>query len=346
MVSSVIISFVVFCTIAGISTGRFGIKRPFLFGFIIHITGLVSMYFVPSFFITAIVLFMITAGFAFFEVGANALASRIFIKNTAMLLNILHAFFGIGAFAAPIMAGLIVNAGIDWRMIYVLSIPLVIVLLIIAVIAKFPEDKENPQVQDVDKRKTFIDALKEPMVWMLAICLGFSSTIENTHANWGTMYFRDIYGIDLSTTGAAFLSAFFVSFTISRLLSGFVIERLGYMRSLVGMAVIVFFGFACLILLGARGIFLLPVLGFFIGPLWPTVMAVAIRCFGKDAPVMCSAVIAGGGTLNAMVQYMIGLTNSFFGPAWGYRSSLLYILIFIIMLIILGKKLKSKERVV
>jgi len=115
------------------------------------------------------------------------------------------------------------------------------------------------------------------------------------------------------------------------------------MRSIIGASVIVIIVFIVGFLLGARGIYVMPVLGFFTGPLWPTIVAVAILYFGKDAPVMCSAIIAIGGTVNAGVQYLVGLTNQFFGPAWGYRSTLVYAMLAIAMMVFLSKKLAIKK---
>jgi hypothetical protein len=60
---------------------------------------------------------------------------------------------------------------------------------------------------------------------------------------------------------------------------------------------------------------------------------------------MSSAIIAIGGTVSAGVQFLLGMTNRFFGPAWGYRSSLVYTLIFIATLVFLSKKLKQKTEI-
>ena len=71
-------------------------------------------------------------------------------------------------------------------------------------------------------------------------------------------------------------------------------------------------------------------------------MALAMGVFGEDAPVFSSAMIAIGGALNAGVQFLIGLTNRFFGSAWGYRSSLCYTVLLIAALILLSKSTKRR----
>jgi fucose permease len=351
MVSMLSLSYVGFSIVAGIFLGHFGIKPAFLFGFAALILGLFSVFFMPGFFSVAAALFLVFAGFGFFEVGINALASRTFTSKTAVLMSMLHAFYGIGAVIGPKAAGLLANnAGLGWRCIYLLSLPLALALFIPGIFTGFPEEKHSRSAGSETgktgpvRRKNFFDALRSPMVWFFALTLGLAVIIEMSSTNWGALYFQDVYGLDPTTDGAAFLSAFFIVFTLSRLACGAFVERIGYLRSLIGLACIILLIFIAGFCLGARGIYVLPALGFFVALLWPTIMALAIVRFGDDAPVLSSAMIAIGGTLNAGVQFLIGLTNRFFGPAWGYRSSLLYTALLIGILLLLRKKLKPGEK--
>jgi fucose permease len=350
MVSLLSVSYVGFSIIAGIFLGRFGIKPAFLFGFAALSLGLVSVFFMPGFFTAAAALFVMFAGFGFLEVGINALASQVFVNKAALLMNMLHALYGIGAIIGPKAAGLLANnAGLGWRYIYLLCLPLALVLLIPAVFTAFPKGRgavstasDNSAGSRPIAHKSFFEALRNPMVWFFSITLGMMIVVEMNSANWGGLYFQDVYGIDPRTGGAVFLSAFFLIYTISRLISGFLVERIGYMRSLIGIAFIIFIIFIIGFCLGSKGIFILPVLGFFIGPLWPTMMALAIVVFGDDAPVFSSAMIAIGGGINAGVQFLVGLTNRLLGPAWGYRSSLVYTVLLIAVLLFLSGKVKQK----
>lgn len=350
MVSMLSVAYVGFSVVAGIFLGRFGTKPAFLFGFAALCIGLVSVFFMRGFFGAAASLFVIFIGFGFFEVGINALASRVFIKKAAMLMSLLHSFYGIGAMIGPKAAGIITdNAGFGWRYVYLFSIPLALVFFIPAIFSRFPED-DSGDVQNTAndavgavKRKSFFDALRSPMVWLLSVTLGLAIVIEMNSANWGPMYFRDVYHLNPSAEGAAFLSAFFLVFTISRLACGPLVERIGYMKTLIGLSFIIMTIFIVGFFMGEKGIFVLPGQGFFIALLWPTIMAIAIVVFGRDAPVFSSAMIAIGGLINAAVQFLIGLTNKI-GPAWGYRSTLVYTALLIIMLMILNVKLKKPDK--
>jgi fucose permease len=181
------------------------------------------------------------------------------------------------------------------------------------------------------------------MTWTFAISLGLMVVVEMSFTNWGGIYFQDVYGLDPKTAGAAFISTFFILFSISRLLSGFVIEKLGYIQSLIGAGIciilILILGFS----LGARGVLVLPLAGFFVGIFWPTHMAVAMGYFGKNAPVVTSAMIVISGLLNTLAQYLIGIFSRVAGAAWGYRSSLAYAVVLLGMLIFLNGKTQQKK---
>jgi len=355
LVSLLSAAYVIFSVIAGIFLSRFGIKPSFLFGYTALSLGLVAVFFSPGFFLTAAALFLVSAVFGFFEIGVNALASQLFTKKTALLMSLLHAFYGLGAMLGPGVAGLVTgSAGLSWRYSYLFSLPLVLMFFSMSVFTKFRiggpdvDNTINSGNADTPRGKSFFDALKSPMVWLLSVCLGLAIIVELSSSNWGPMYFYDVYGIDPSTDGAAFLSAFFLVFTISRLVCGIFIEKIGYMQTLLGVSVIALLLFCAGFFLGEKGIYVLPALGFFVALLWPTLMAVAIGCFGKDAPVYCGAVIAAGGLINTAVQYLVGLTNKFFGSAWGYRSTVVYAVLLIIALAVLWKKvnklkMKSEE---
>jgi fucose permease len=347
MVSLLSASYVSFSLIAGIVLSRFGAKRVFIFGFIAAILGALTVFFMPAFWTVAASLVLIFAGFGFFEIGINALAARIFTSRAALLMNLLHFFYGVGAIIGPKAVGLLISgAGFGWRQVYLFTIPLLLLLFIPAAAARFPAISGGAQkgaAAPPDKPFTFRDALRTSMVWFFALVLGLMVAVEMTPSNWGGLYFQDVYGLDPKTDGAGFVSNFFILFTLSRLLSGFAVEKIGYIRSLIAaaaaMLLVLILGFC----LGSRGILVLPVMGFFIAVMWPTFMAVAIGFFGPRAPVATSVMIAASGALNAGLQLCAGLLNRALGAAWGFRSCVLYTAVLIALLIWLAGKTRNNR---
>jgi fucose permease len=335
MISVLSFSYTLFVVASGFILGRYGVKKVYLFGLLCALAGVFSIYFMPGFWTAALSLLLLFAGFGVFEIGVNGVATQIFTEKGALMMSLLHFMYGLGAIISPKAAGILADpagAALGWRQIYLLTVPLVLLIFIPAIFTRFPAAQGSAADTPELPRPGFTGALKTPAVWAFGITLGLMMGIEMASSNWGGLYFQDVYGLNPTTSGANFVSAFFLLFTVSRLVSGFVIERAGYMRSLAGAVVIVTAIFITGFVLGARGIYVLPAAGFFIAIWWPTFMAFAMGRFGENAPIMCSAVIAIGGLLNAGMQLAMGYINRYAGAAWGYRSCLVFVLILLCIL--------------
>jgi fucose permease len=164
-------------------------------------------------------------------------------------------------------------------------------------------------------------------------------------SNWGGLYLHDVYGLDVRVAGAAFVATFYVLFTASRLVSGFAVEKIGYMRSLYVSAFALIAVYAVGFGLGVAGIGILTLSGIFIAILWPTIISVVSRTFGDDAPIVSSAIITISGAVNGVFQWVIGLTDQYVGKAWGFRSNIVYAVAVVAMLTVLSLKLKKREAV-
>jgi len=299
MVSLLSMSYVVFCLIGGILLGSLGVKKAFAVGFILIMLGLLAVFFMPGFWSIAGAMVIVFAGLGLFEVSSNALAAQLFTTRTALLMSLLHFFFGAGSAFSPRVAGAL-SGSLGWRYIYLLSIPLVLFIFVPTLFTRFPHAAageapagEAPaekapaekvpaadgQEKEKIKRVSFFTALKTPMVWLFAITLGFMIVVEMCSPNWAGLYFQDVYHLDPTTSGAAFVSNFFILFTVSRLVSGFIIEKLGYMRSIFIASFVVVFIFILGFFMGAKGIYILPALGFFVAIFWPTILATAMGYF-------------------------------------------------------------------
>jgi len=332
MVSVLSLSYVLFCIVGGILIGHWGVKKTFAMGSILMLIGLAGAFFLPGFLPVASALFAVSAAFGLFEVSTNALATQIFTIRAALFFNLMHFFYGAGSSLSPLAAGY-VAAALDWRKIYLFSIPFVFVFFTPSVFARFPKTEEAGNAGI--KKASFFTALKTPMVWVFAVALGIMVGVELCSPNWAGLYFQDVYNLSAETRGAVFVSNFYIFFTVSRFLSGFIIEKIGYLRYLFTATFAAIFIFVAGFILGGNGIYVLPALGFFVAIYWPTLLAAAMVYFRQDSAVMTSAIIVIAGLINSCIQFLIGLTNRLLGPAWGYRSALLYAVLVIAALLVL-----------
>ena len=335
--------YVAFCLVAGLFQHRFGSKRTLLAGYLLVAAGSAATLAAPTFWAVSLTLVLVNTGFGFFEVGTNALGTQLFTRRAALMMSLMHFFYGFGAIAGPKAAGIMTQAmGLGWRQVYLaVIIPMALLFLAILFI-RFRPTVEPEAKATAHKGLSFLGAFRQPMVWAFALALGFMEVVEFGAANWGGLYLQDVYGLDPRTVGASFVSLFYILFTASRLLSGIAIEKIGYMRSIYWAAGCILAVYLVGFLLGRGGIWVLPVTGLFIAIMWPTMMAIAMQVFGDDAPNATSAVITISGAINGVVQMVIGLTNAYVGEAWGYRSCFLYAVIMVIMVALLVRRMKLK----
>jgi fucose permease len=340
------------CIAAGVFMGHFGLKKTFLSGFLFFMLGMGALFFSSGFWMAACLYLLLQTGCEVFEIAINGAGVRIFTARSALMLNLLHFFYGVGAIAGPCFAGFIVNMkNSSWQHVYPAGLIPVFVMLVITICTIFPgnsagsQDQKNDQKDEKRRHVSFWSALKKPEVWLFGCILGLSGALDSGTVNWAGLFLQDVYGLDPSTTGALFFSLFFIPYTLSRLLSGFVIEKIGYSRSLLYsgciIAALYIIGFG----LGRHGIWVLPATGIFIAIIWPTTLAVSVGFFKQDAQAMSSPIITISFMVNGLIQYSLGLINRFAGPAWGYRSCTLYTAVIIVLFIQLRRMLHRAEAV-
>jgi fucose permease len=303
--------------------------------------GSIATLLAPSFLMVSMALMLLWMGFGFFEVGTNALATTAFTAKSAIFMNLMHFFYGLGAVFGPKSAGILSNTfHFSFKGIYAIAlIPLIIVatvVLLSKVEPAFEEKEEQPTL-------TIKGALKSTYVWLIAATLGFMEVVEFGAANWGVFYLRDVLNMDPLTLGATFVSTFYIGFTLSRLFSGFIIDKIGYAKSIVISLMILFVLYLIGFSLGNTGIWVLALTGVFVAILWPTIMCFAMTIFKKDAAIATSVVIVLSGTINGIMQFATGVINEHIGEMWGYRLSTVYVLIPLALMIYMKGRVEKNN---
>ena len=97
LVSLTWFGYVIFCLAASLFMHRFGIKKSVLAGYLLICFGAIATLAAPSFWTAALTLLIVNAGFGFFEVGTNALGTVVFTSRAALMMSLMHFFYGFGA---------------------------------------------------------------------------------------------------------------------------------------------------------------------------------------------------------------------------------------------------------
>jgi fucose permease len=221
-------------------------------------------------------LFVVLQGALGFGIGAleaclNSYLST--LERPTALLNSLHAFFGVGAVIGPLVAARVLSLGYAWTTFYVLVAaliaPLLAGLLLYPRMAKADSTEAPPRLRR---------ALALRGVWLGGLFLSLYVGVEISVGNWTVSFLTEDRGHGVVAAGWA-VSGYWLGLTAGRFVLNHAFERFGI--GPVGMIG------ACLVgtVASAAAVWLVPggaiaglaLLGFSLGPMYPTMIAVMPR---------------------------------------------------------------------
>jgi len=217
--------------------------------------------------------------------GAGVLESALNVYLAALpdataLLNRLHAFFGVGALLGPVLAAWILSLA-SWPVVW-LVLALACIPLVAAFLVAYPGPAPAapvPETPDPVPRRMLSAALRDRGVQLGAAMLALYVGLELSVGNWGFSYLVQTRALPHSLAGYA-VSGYWLGLTLGRfLISPFAV------RAGLGAASLIY---ACLAgaTAAATLAWLAPavvacvalgLLGFFLGPIFPTTMAITPR---------------------------------------------------------------------
>jgi fucose permease len=216
----------------GTLSHRFGLKR-------VVATGLGLLAVMMTLFITLkipallyVVNVFLGMGISMIEMATSIMISLLYQEKQSGMLNLLHGFFGTGAFLGSLWAAFWLGLGTGWR------VPFGLVALILAAWGiSFLPLPEHPLPKEEDGRGGYGPLLKDPLVWAAAIGLFMAVVGEVGNTLWLPSYLQKVkgYGEALS---AGYMTAFFVGFTATRLAGSWLVGRLGQVRTVLALALV------------------------------------------------------------------------------------------------------------
>lgn len=331
--SCISVAYILFCLLASFTAEKISYQYILFMGYIFIIAGSFAVQLAKSFFVAGACMFLIWMGFGFFEIGSNATSTIVFTENQGTMMSLFHFFFGLGAIIGPNVARL--SLKYMQNGFYSIYLCIAIVILILFIFTLFLPFKLPTMPDNKDEAKpsmTVVQALKTPSVWLCALTMGCGNVIEASGASWAPLYLVDVLGLDVNTDVPNFTTLLYFIFTISRLVSGPFIDKLGYYCSLY-----ISFGAVFLLLLigfcvGKHGTWLFALCGFFYSANWPIFICVIMGYFKKDAPTVSSVVIVLQGIVTLPTSYLLGLMNEYLGKQWAYRMTLVFCALAIVLL--------------
>lgn len=317
----------------GILSDKIGQKKVLFLSYAIVVLSIIGISRANSFNIFIMNMSILGYGGGLFTVGASTMAPIIFIKNQAVMMNLLHFFYGVGATLAPRYAGAMLNNNFTWKQIYLYCLLAVGILILYSFMCKFPKTMD----QKKNEKAPLLEILKDKDVIMFSVMLGFYVAAEVGIANWLVIYLQRAKGLN-ELQSASYLSIFYVVFTLGRLGGGFVVERVGYLKS-IKYAIILSLG--CVLIgmfAGRQMLVMIPVSGLFFSIIYPTGMTIVMRSFDKGINTIIGVVMTSASAINMITNWSIGRVNDAFGESVGFSLILLFQIITIVLVVIIQKQ--------
>jgi fucose permease len=300
------VGFVLASLLAGPMVHRLGMRVALVVG--ATLTAVVGLYISTRPPFVAFVLIAVVTGFGVGVAESGFQAYIVTLPNSTALTNRLHAFFGVGALLGPLLATWILGFA-SWRTVWFVlaaaEVPFVVAIWV-TYPRHEPASPEPPAAHNPAQpsKGLLASALRERTVLLGAALLAVYVGLEISMGNWGFSYLVQARGEHRVLAGYV-VSGYWLGLTLGRFLISPFANRIG--ASAANMA------FGCLIgvtvvaaltwvLPGAASIPGFVLLGFFLGPIFPTAMAMVpnvtpARLVPTAIGVMNAGSVVGGSAL-------------------------------------------------
>jgi fucose permease len=212
-------------------------------------------------------------GMGAIDAGMNTYFAAV---HSASLMNWLHAFFGLGAAISPAMTAALLGASVAWRWSYVIvAAALFLTGLLFSLTWNSWQTGEQDPSNGASTKVHALDTLRIPAAWLGILMFLLFTGLEASGGQWPYTLFTEGRGIDATTAGL-WVSAYWASLTIGRILFGAIATRVGT-TALLRAAMLGCIAGAVLIWTPAQvpyqslpiSFLGLALLGFFMAPLFP-----------------------------------------------------------------------------
>lgn len=278
---------------------RIGQKKTIIIGIICLILGILIQSQAVSFPVFFIGFIPIIAGINIYGVAANTVVPILFAGTSTLAMNLLHFMYGAGSTVSQNSIGLLLERNISWRTMYLFIALFYFIVLIGIRFAKIPDE---PQVK---REKGQSSILKNPLLYVFGLAMGFYAFAEQGMSLWLTNYLKEGFGFRESV-GARYLGIFFFVFALGRLVGGFIVQRTGVLRTVMASQIVslILMGFG--FIMGVDYVIIISISGLFFAIVFPSLMSLVSVVF-KERPGFAT------GFIMTMVALVLNLMNLLMG---------------------------------
>lgn len=306
--------FLVAATSSGILVHKLGVRLFLSLGGAAFLTAVGAIYLMPPFLALLLAMLIMGFGLGIIDAGLNAYVAG--LPNNSALLNYLHAFYGLGALLGPAVATIFLEMlNWSWNSVYLLWLTLS--LLVLTGFATLFRERTAPAqpVLEAHTGNVLAASLKLRVVWLAAFFLLFYVGAEVTLGTWSFSLLTEERHEPALLSGWV-VSGFWLGLTLGRASLGWVIQRLGNIRSIQLCLAGVVVGMVLVWLVpampaSAAGLWLA---GFSLGPIFPTTIALISQLVPpRLLPTAVGFLASLGSSGAALFPWLAGNLAEWFG---------------------------------
>jgi len=260
---------------SGLLVERLGTRVFMMAGPAILTVAAITASFTPPFVVLMGGFLLSGFGLGLIDAGLNAHVAS--LPRNTMLLNVLHAFYGVGALLGPLLATGILVYALRWNSVYYVWMSLSAILVFgFGLAFKGHRAKADPDERITGEKQgnVLAAALKLRVVWIAAFFLLVYVGIEVSLGSWSFSFLTEERHKTETLSGLA-VSGQWLGLTVGRLVLGKVAERIGN-RRLIQLCLAGVVAGVLLVWLVPVGLVMaagLWIVGFSLGPIFPTTIA-------------------------------------------------------------------------
>ena len=217
-----------------------------------------------------------------FKTGALALIGDITTNATqhTSTMNMVEGFFGVGAIIGPFIVTYLLKNGTSWHWLYAIAGTLCIVLILLALLVKYPDTVKETS-EKIDIRNTF-SILKNPFAIGFSLAAFLYVAVECSIYVWMPTLIAGYKGNAVFIATYA-LTIFFIFRVAGRFLGSWILSKYDWKIVLAIFSFLILSCFLISIIAGlSYAIFLLPLSGLFMSLIYPTINSKGISCFPQS----------------------------------------------------------------
>jgi fucose permease len=232
-----------------------------------------------SFLVFAMLLGLSGIAIGVFKTGALALIGDISTSTAqhTSIMNTVEGFFGVGAIIGPAILTRLLTAGLSWKWLYVIAGSMCVVLIVLALMVKYPASATPPAAGLAGTRH----ALKSPYVLAFSAGAFLYVGVEAAIYVWMPTLLEGYTG-RAAGLAAYSISIFFVLRAAGRFFGAWMLTRVPWQGVLAVFSGSILACFALSVLNGVSwAVYLLPLSGLFMSVIYPTLNSKGISCLPK-----------------------------------------------------------------